>query len=120
MTKAIAYTLLIDGERVAASDSAAFDSFNPTTGEIWATVPEGTESDVNRAAQATNRAFKQGPWPAMSPTERGHYLRRLAALLVAKSENQGTIDTKDTGKLLKETHLKPKDMAYFFIFQRFC
>lgn len=51
ITKAIAYTLLINGELVAASDSAPFDSFNPTTGEIWATVPETTESDVNRAVK---------------------------------------------------------------------
>ena len=43
------YQMLIDGAWVDASDGGLFDSSNPTTGEVWARVPEATEADVDRA-----------------------------------------------------------------------
>jgi len=43
------YRMLIDGEWTGASDGGEFDSINPTTGEVWARVPEATEADVERA-----------------------------------------------------------------------
>ena len=79
------YQMLIAGEWVGASDGGAFDSQNPTTGEVWSRVPEVTEADVNRAVDAAHDAFLTGPWSKMKPTERGAHLRRLAELLAQKS-----------------------------------
>ena len=92
------YQMLIDGAWVDASDGGAFDSINPATGEVWSRVPEATHDDVDRAVCAADRAFKDGPWARMTATERGHSLRRLADILVEKSEELGRIEAIDTGK----------------------
>lgn len=110
------YQMLIDGAWVDAEDGRTFESFNPTTGEAWATIPEATAGDVNRAVNAAHRAFTHGAWASALPTARGRYLRRLADLLADKSEELGRIETIDTGKLLKETRWQAKYIAEFFHF----
>ena len=114
------YKMLIDGAWVYASDGCVFDSINPSSGEVWARVPEATSEDVDRAVRAAHRAFKEGPWAKMSPTERGHCLRRLGDLLADKSEMLGTTETTDTGKLLKETRWQAKYVSEFFHFYAGC
>ena len=116
MTELKLYKMLIDGQWVSASDNAHFESLNPTTGVVWATVPEATTKDVNHAVHAADRAFNAGPWPAMSATDRGHCLRRLATLLADHSEDLGTTESTDTGKLLKETRWQTKYIFEFFHF----
>lgn len=110
------YEMLIDGAWTGASDGATFESVNPTTGEPWALIPEATEADVDRAVKAAHRAFSEGPWPAMTPSQRGKCLRRLAELLVEKSEALGRTETIDTGKMLKETRWQAAYIAEFFLF----
>ena len=56
MTDLHHYKMLIDGDWVGASDGAMFESFNPTTGKVWAMIPEATEDDVDRAVRAADRA----------------------------------------------------------------
>ena len=114
------YQMLIDGEWVDASDGATFDSINPATGEVWSRVPAASEADVDRAVRAADRAFNEGPWAEMSPTQRGHCLRRLADLLSDQSEILGEIEATDTGKLYKETQWQAKYIAEFFHFYAGC
>ncbi len=120
MTAPKHYAMLIDGHWCPASDGATFDSLNPTTGQVWATVPEATAEDVDRAVQAAHRAFNLGPWAEMSATERGHCLRRLGDLLADHSEALGLIETTDTGKMLKETRWQAKYISEFFYFFAGC
>ncbi|NNK78036.1 MAG: hypothetical protein HKP40_04910, partial [Litoreibacter sp.] len=49
MTEIRALEMLIDGQWTGASDGGRFDSIDPATGKVWATVPEATAQDVNRA-----------------------------------------------------------------------
>ena len=114
------YRMLIDGEWVAASDGAVFDSVNPSTGEVWSRVPEATAADVDRAVTAAHRAFKTGPWAAMLPNQRGQMLRKLAELLAENSELLGRTESVDTGKMLKETRWQAKYIAEFFQFYAGC
>jgi len=120
MTKLKQYKMLIDGQWVGASDGKMFDSLNPTTGQVWARVPEATAEDVDRAVRAADRAFNEGPWSRMSATERGHCLRRLADLLADRSEDLGATETTDTGKMLKETRWQAKYISEFFHFYAGC
>jgi (Z)-2-((N-methylformamido)methylene)-5-hydroxybutyrolactone dehydrogenase len=110
------YRMLIGGDWVDAEDGRSFSSINPSTGEAWCEVPEATAGDVDRAVRAAHRAFSEGPWARMLPTERGRLLRRLGDLLAAKSEELGRIETIDTGKMLKETRWQAKYIAEFFHF----
>ena len=114
MTAPTHYKMLIDGEWVGASDGAMFESINPTTGKVWAMIPEATADDVDRAVRAADRAFNHGAWPAMTATQRGHCLRRLADLVLEKADDFGAVETLDTGKLLKETRWQAKYIAEFF------
>ena len=110
------HAMLINGHWVAASDGGYFDSINPATGAVWARVPAATADDVNRAVDSAYDAFTNGPWSRMTPTERGHCLRRLGDLLAEKSEEFGRIEAIDTGKLFKETRWQAKYIAEFFHF----
>jgi len=111
-----AYQMLIDGKWVDASDGGTFTSLNPSTGEIWCTVPEATEADVDAAVNAARAAFTTGPWSSMTPTERGRTLRNLGDLLANHSEELGQIEAKDTGKLFAETRWQAKYIAEYFHF----
>jgi len=120
MAEIIHFQMLIDGDWVDASDGESFDSVNPASGEVWSTVPAANADDIDRAVRAAERAFSEGPWTSMSPTERGHCLRRLADLLVDKSEDLGRIECIDTGKMFKETRWQAKYIAEFFHFYAGC
>lgn len=120
MTSIRQYQMLINGDWVAAADGGMFDSINPTTAEPWAQIPEATAADVDRAVCAAAEAFQHGPWAAMTATERGHCLRRLAALLAEKSEALGETESVDTGKMFKETRWQAKYIAEFFHFYAGC
>lgn len=109
------YQMLISGAWVDASDGARFDSQNPATGAVWATVPEAAPADVDRAVQAADAALA-GPWGAMTPTARGKCLARLADLLAANSEKIGRIETTDTGKMFKETAWQATYIAEYLHF----
>ena len=110
------YKMLIDGEWVAAGDGGTFLSLNPATGENWAEIPEATAEDVDRAVRAAHRACYEGPWARMSATERGHCLRRLGDLLAERSEHLGEVETRDTGKMFKETRWQAKYISEFYHF----
>lgn len=109
-----AYDMLIGGEWVGASDGDRFNSFDPATGEVWATVPEASASDVDAAVEAARNA--QVEWGAMTATARGKCLAKLADLLAENSEAIGRIETRDTGKMFKETAWQATYIAEYLHF----
>ncbi|MGB1254916.1 MAG: aldehyde dehydrogenase [Thiolinea sp.] len=114
------YQMLIDGEWVDASDGNTFTSVNPANGEVWSRIPEASADDVDRAVKAADRALNDGPWGRMTPTERGHCLRRLGDLLAEQSEALGKTESIDTGKMFKETRWQAKYISEFFHFYAGC
>ena len=111
----VKYQMLIDGAWVDAADGASFDSINPATGLVWASIPEATELDVNRAVEAADAALS-GEWGAMTPTARGKCLCRLGDLLAQNSEAIGRVETVDTGKMFKETAWQATYIAEYLHF----
>src|ERR1700723_1062970 len=73
--------MLIDGKMVAAASGKTFPVYNPATGTLIANVPEAESADVDLAVAAARRAFDSGRWSAVSPSERGKLLWRLADLI---------------------------------------
>ena len=69
--------MLIDGKWVDAASGKKFETLNPATGELLATVAEGDAEDINRAVHAARRAF-EGPWSKVKPFERQGLLLKLA------------------------------------------
>lgn len=91
----------IDGSFVDAA--ATFDSIDPSTGTAWATMPAASSDDVDRAVEAAHRALRSGPWAAMTATARGKLLVRLGDLVVANADRLAGLETRDTGKIIRET-----------------
>jgi aldehyde dehydrogenase (NAD+) len=75
----------ISGEWVIPSSDAKIDIIAPATEEVYFSVAEAKEADVNRAVSAAREAFDRGPWPRMSPNERAVYLRAIELKLKARA-----------------------------------
>ncbi|MGE5722285.1 MAG: aldehyde dehydrogenase [Sphingomonadales bacterium] len=74
-------TLFIDGKWVEGSGSQMLEVVAPHTEEVLLRYVEATNEDMDRAVVAARRAFDEGPWPRLSPQERGEALLKVAALL---------------------------------------
>ena len=108
------YQLYIDGDFCEASDGNRFESVNPATGEVWATAPAATEADVDRAVRGARRALIQGDWPAMTATQRGNLLYRLADLVADAAHHLGSVETTDSGKLAAETRAQSAYVSDYY------
>ena len=102
----------IDG--VFEDGKARYQSLDPATGEAWAEMPEAREDDVDRAVAAARRAFASGPWPALTATARGKLLARLADLVAANAGRLAEIETRDTGKIIRETSAQIAYVADYY------
>jgi aldehyde dehydrogenase (NAD+) len=88
--------LLIDGQHVPAASGKTFETRNPATGELLATVAEGDKEDINRAVTAARRAF-EGPWGKMKPFERQRIMLKWAELVEARHAELALLDILDMG-----------------------
>ena len=88
----------IGGKWVDAVSGKTFETYNPATGEVLARVAEGDKVDIDLAVKAARKAFESGPWPAMSPSDRGRLLWKLAELVDRHNEELAELETLDNGK----------------------
>ncbi|MES0862852.1 aldehyde dehydrogenase [Ruegeria sp. SCPT10] len=102
----------IDG---AFSDGAAqFDSLDPATGAVWAQMPEASAEDVNQAVEAADRAFCAPEWAGMTATARGKLLYRLGDLIAENAPRLAELETRDTGKIIRETSAQIAYVADYY------
>jgi acyl-CoA reductase-like NAD-dependent aldehyde dehydrogenase len=92
----------IDGEWMASEGGGTMESVDPFTGKPWAVLPDSSAADVDAAVGAAREAFDRGPWPHLLPRERAGYIHRLAELIERDGEQLAEVETRDSGKLLKE------------------
>lgn len=83
--------------------SETFESLDPATGVAWAQMPMANESDVDRAVSAAHVAFTTGVWPTLNASARAKLLYKLADLMAADADILAELETKDTGKIRRET-----------------
>lgn len=89
--------LYIGGELVAPAGTGVIDVHSPATEERVGRVPDGTAADIDRAVAAARHAFDHGPWPRMTPAERGDALARLNDALGPRIEDLSTVQTLEVG-----------------------
>lgn len=99
---------VIDGDECDSLDGARFDSVDPYTQEVWASVALGGAAEADLAVAAARRAFDEGPWPRMGFAERGTLLHKLADLVEQHADELAMADTRDMGKPLADA--KGKDV----------
>jgi acyl-CoA reductase-like NAD-dependent aldehyde dehydrogenase len=113
MTKIQNFKMFIDGQWVDSESGKTIETLNPENNEVWATVPEANAKDVDKAVKAAQKAFENS-WANLHPRERAKYLRSLADQLRENAEHLGTIETKDTGKIFRETKTQASYIAEYY------
>ncbi|MCW1956082.1 MAG: aldehyde dehydrogenase [Roseobacter sp.] len=94
--------------------SAQFESLDPATGAAWALMPEAREADVNAAVEAAQVAFLAPDWANMTATARGKLLYRLADLVAENAAELARLETRDTGKIIRETSAQIAYVAEYY------
>jgi betaine-aldehyde dehydrogenase len=97
--------LFIGGEWVAPATTATIEVISPHTEQVIARVAEGAEADIDRAVAAARRAFDEGPWPRMTPTERSDAMAKLLAVLQGRSQEMATTITAEMGSPITFSHM---------------
>lgn len=95
--------MYINGQFVESASQKTFETFNPSTGEVLATVYEGGPEDVDFAAKAAREAFDNGPWLKLSAAERSRLMYKLADLMEDHAEELALLETLDNGKPIRES-----------------
>jgi aldehyde dehydrogenase (NAD+) len=108
--------LIIDGQRVDASDGQTFTSYDPSSGEALATVAKATKSDVSRAVAAAHAALESKAWGGILPAERGRIMQRIAQAIRDRAEELATLESRDNGKPLRQARADVQIAARYFEF----
>jgi len=92
--------MLINGKWVDAVSGKTFPTYDPSTGEVLAQVAEGDRADIDLAVKAARKAFDEGPWRKMTPSERGRLIWKLGDLIDQHVEEFAFLESLDNGKPL--------------------
>jgi (Z)-2-((N-methylformamido)methylene)-5-hydroxybutyrolactone dehydrogenase len=106
------FQLFIDGAFQDAEST--FESIDPATGDTWAVLPAASGADVDRAVEAAARAFHDPAWGALTATQRGKLLVKLGDLVAAHAPRLAELETRDTGKIIRETRAQIGYVADYY------
>jgi aldehyde dehydrogenase (NAD+) len=92
----------IDGKWLVANSGKTFEDRNPANrNELIGLFPASAQADVDGAVAAAKRAFAS--WRLVPAPKRGELLYRVGDLLKKYKEELARIETREMGKVLKET-----------------
>lgn len=109
------YQLYINGEWKDPSSGEWFESHEPFSGKPWAEIPRGNGRDVDLAVIAAHNAL-EGPWGAMSATDRGSIIHKLGVLVEVNAEKLAQIEMRDNGKVFSEVLSQVKYTGKYLCF----
>lgn len=96
-----ALQLYIHGKYVNATSGKTFDTVNPATGEVIASIQSASQEDINKAVQSAKAGQKV--WAAMTAVERSRILLKAVEILRKRNDELAKLETADTGKAMSET-----------------
>src|SRR2546423_9704096 len=70
---------------------------NPATGAVLGKAPVGSEADAAAPVAAARRAFDDGPWPQLAPTDPAARLAVFAARLRERAANLVSLVVAEAG-----------------------
>src|SRR5687767_2141682 len=108
--------LMINGERVDASDGGTLQVYDPSSGDVLATVAKATAADIDRAVQTARAALESKAWGGAPPAERGRIMNRIAQTLRDRTEELATLESRDNGKPLRQSRADVQIAARYFEF----
>lgn len=90
--------MLIGGAWVDAASGETFDTRDPATGQVIASVASGDREDVDRAVRAARTALGSPSWASLLPAERERLLLKLADLVEQNTDELIELEVIDNGK----------------------
>ena len=87
--------IYVNGAWVPSTGTGTLEVIDSATEEVFATIPEGTPEDVDRAVQAAAAAFPG--WAATSHEERGKLLKRIGEALAARTDEIAAVISHEVG-----------------------
>lgn len=109
---------LINGK--AVNSTGHFETINPATQEVLATVASGGQDEVNAAVAAAKAAFPA--WAAKPATERAKLMHKLGDLISQHVPELARTETQDAGQVIAQTgkQLVPRAADNFHYFAEMC
>ena len=92
----------VDGGFRPALSGLTFETSNPATGKLLASIAACGTEDVDVAVANAKAAFEDGRWSWLSPTERKHVLLRFADLLERHAHELAVMESLGSGKPIRE------------------
>ncbi len=105
-------TAIVNGERIGADTT--FETLDPSTGEVLATVTASDAALVDRAIAGARAA--QPAWAATSVLERSQLLSAFAARIRTDVDELAATESRDTGKPLSQSRVDVEQCAQYFEF----
>jgi 1-pyrroline dehydrogenase len=90
------YKNFVGGEWVEAVEGETMEVLNPSTGDVIAEVPRGTQADVDRAVAAAAKALPG--WLEKTPKDRMELLLKLADVMDEHAEELAQLESLNVGK----------------------
>jgi aldehyde dehydrogenase (NAD+) len=87
--------IYINGSWVPSTGTGTLEVIDSTTEDVFATIPDGTPEDVDKAVQAAAAAFPG--WSATSVEERGKLLTRIGEALAARTDEIAQVISHEVG-----------------------
>jgi aldehyde dehydrogenase (NAD+) len=91
----------VGGEWRKPAEGKYFTSEDPSTGEVLASVAQGSSADVDAAVAAARSALSG--WQKIGGHARARYLYALARLVQKHSRRLAVLETMDNGKPIRES-----------------
>ncbi|WP_100011246.1 aldehyde dehydrogenase family protein [Lentibacillus sediminis] len=111
-----ALQMYINGKWVQRSNASSIDVKNPSNGKTIATIPRGTEEDVNNAVQAAKTAFRGEVWRQIKAFERGEILFDIADKIKSHRDELAELESTDVGKPLSQGYADVDAATRYFRF----
>ena len=107
IAKNISYPVnpFINGEYVAPLSGNSMETINPATGTTITQIAACGPEDVDLAAQISRKAFKEGSWSQISPSQRKATLINLANLIERDKHELAVLESLESGKPISECEL---------------
>lgn len=108
------YDHFIDGSFVESTGEDRIEVSYPYDGTTWASVPDGTPADVDRAVAAAADAFADDAWRGLLPSERAGLLHDVADVIDDHADELGELETRQNGKLIREMSAQMNGMGEWY------
>ncbi|RKP44872.1 aldehyde dehydrogenase family protein [Trinickia fusca] len=105
----------IGGDWVPPGSRETIEAVDPSDGQPFARLARGNADDVDAAVRAARAAY-EGAWGDTSAVERGRVLARLSQLVAEHREALAQLESRDTGKPLREARADATALARYFEF----